>query len=176
MFETLNTERLHLRPIRESDAMIIFEKWCQDPDISKYMTWEPHKSISETKAFISFCLKGRSSDHFTWIIEELSSGEIIGCFDATVNGHKIDVGYLIIKSHWGAGFMSEALKAFISEAFKDECVFRVSAVCDVDNLGSKKVMEKSGMFYEGVLKSWLIHPNMAKAPRDCHSLCVIKTP
>jgi len=174
MFEKLSTDRLRLRPIRDDDAKIIFEKWCQDSEVCKHMTWIPHTDISITHAFISFCLEGWSFSHFTWLIEEIGSGEVIGCFDATVDGHKVDVGYLIIKTRWGKGYMSEVLQSFISEAFKREDICRISAVCDIDNLASKKVMEKVGMSYEGILKSWLIHPNLSARPRDCHSLCIIK--
>jgi len=174
MFNELKTERLKLRRIREEDAETIFELWCQDSDICKYMTWIPHSNISITKAFIGFCLKGPEFDHHTWLIEEIETNNIVGCFDATKNQHKVDVGYLIAKQYWGKGYMSEALSSFISKAFELNDVYRVSAVCDVENEASKKVMEKVGMTYEGLLKAWLIHPNMDSKPRDCHSLCIIK--
>ena len=66
--------------------------------------------------------------------------------------------------------MSEVIRAFIKEAFKLKNIKRIYAVCDEDNIASKRVMEKSGMTYEGLLKSWLVHPNMSKEPRDCHCL------
>ena len=41
--------------------------------------------------------------------------------------------------------MTEIISSFIEKAFEVEGVHRVWAVCDVDNIASKRVMEKSGM-------------------------------
>jgi ribosomal-protein-alanine N-acetyltransferase len=174
MFEKLNTDRLCLRPIREDDAEIIFKKWAQDAAISKYMTWIPHTHIQTTIAFVKFCLEGWSFSHYTWLIEEINTGDVVGCFDATHDGHRLNIGYVIVKNQWGSGYMSEVVQSFIAEVFKNDEIFRVSAVCDIENMASKRVMEKAGMSYEGILKSWMIHPNLDKKPRDCHSLCAIR--
>ncbi len=170
MFEELITARTRLRPICEEDLAVIFEKWTQDADISKYMTWAPHKNIQETKQFINYCLDSWDKSNCTWIIENKDSSEIIGSFAARYEDHKIDIGYLLIKSHWGKGYMTEVIESFINEVFKDKDVQRIWAVCDAENIASKRVMEKAGMKYEGLLKSWLVHPNMGLKPRDCHCL------
>jgi RimJ/RimL family protein N-acetyltransferase len=39
----------------------------------------------------------------------------------------------------------------------------------VDNHASARVLEKIGMTREGVLRRWIIHPNIGDEPRD--SLC-----
>jgi RimJ/RimL family protein N-acetyltransferase len=177
MFDVLNTDRLRLRPIREDDAAIIFEKWAQDAVITKYLTWKPHTTIETTMAFIDSCLAGWKSGHYTWLIEEITTRDVVGCFDATCEAnesHKLTIGYLVAKSHWGNGYMSEIVQSFITEAFRNDEILRVSAVCDIDNVASKRVMEKSGMHYEGVLQSWMMHPNISTEPRDCHSFYAIK--
>jgi len=46
-------------------------------------------------------------------------------------------------------------------------IYRVFATCDVDNPASAKVMEKAGMKYEGLLRRYMIHPNVSEEPRDC---------
>jgi RimJ/RimL family protein N-acetyltransferase len=48
-------------------------------------------------------------------------------------------------------------------------------VCDIDNYGSKRVMEKAGMQYEGILRRWTVHPNVSSTPRDCHVFAKVKT-
>ncbi len=70
--------------------------------------------------------------------------------------------------------MTEAIESFIKKIFKIKSIQRVWAVCDVENMASKRVMEKAGMKYEGLLKSWLVHPNMGPEPRDCHCLSIVK--
>ena len=48
-------------------------------------------------------------------------------------------------------------------------VFRIGSVCDVENVGSARVLEKSGFVREGLLRRWLLHPNISDEPRDCYS-------
>ena len=53
-------------------------------------------------------------------------------------------------------------------------VFRISAVCDVENVGSARVLEKSGFVREGVLRRWMMHPNVSNEPRDCYSYARVR--
>jgi [ribosomal protein S5]-alanine N-acetyltransferase len=46
-------------------------------------------------------------------------------------------------------------------------VWRIGDVCDVENVGSARVMEKAGLTREGLLRRWMMHPNVSDAPRDC---------
>ena len=134
----------------------------------------PHKNIQETKQYISSSLEGWNKNNYTWIVEIKDTREVIGCFAARQNKYKVDIGYLFIKSQWGKGYMTEAIESFIKKIFKIKSIQRVWAVCDVENMASKRVMEKAGMKYEGLLKSWLVHPNMGPKPRDCHCLSIVK--
>ena len=62
--------------------------------------------------------------------------------------------------------MSEAAGAVLREALAQPQVFRVDAVCDVANGASARVLEKIGMQYEGVLRRYIVHPNVSDEPRD----------
>jgi ribosomal-protein-alanine N-acetyltransferase len=53
-------------------------------------------------------------------------------------------------------------------AFSEPSVFRVGAVCDIDNQRSARLLEKAGFEREGVLRSWAVHPNISATPRDCY--------
>lgn len=174
MFKTFESSRLRLRPININDADYLFNNWAQELTIAKYMTWIPHDNIKQTKQFVASCIKGWNRNDFTWVIEIKGSKEIIGSFAARQDAHKLDIGYLLVEKHWGKGYMTEIITSFIKSAFKIKGIKRIWAVCDVENNASKRVMEKSGMSYEGVLKSWLVHPNMKNNPRDCHCLGIIK--
>lgn len=44
----LETERLLLRPFRETDLQELFE-CCQNPNLGNNAGWEPHKSIEDPK-------------------------------------------------------------------------------------------------------------------------------
>ena len=70
--------------------------------------------------------------------------------------------------------MTEAMKAVMDWALRRGDVYRVWAVCDIDNLASARVMEKAGMQREGVLKRWSVHPNISAEPRDSYCYAVVK--
>jgi [ribosomal protein S5]-alanine N-acetyltransferase len=65
--------------------------------------------------------------------------------------------------------MTEVLGEIVRWGSGQERVFRIGAVCDVENIGSARVMEKAGLEREGLLRRWLIHPNISDDPRDCFS-------
>jgi RimJ/RimL family protein N-acetyltransferase len=67
---------------------------------------------------------------------------------------------------WGQGIVAEAARVVVDTAFRDPDVYRVWAVCDVENRASARVMEKVGMTHEGVLRKWILHPNISPYPRD----------
>jgi len=67
----------------------------------------------------------------------------------------------------GHGLMTEALTEVVSLALSLDGVFRIGAVCDVENIGSARVMEKSGLLREGLLRRWMVHPSISDKPRDC---------
>jgi [ribosomal protein S5]-alanine N-acetyltransferase len=47
-------------------------------------------------------------------------------------------------------------------------IWRIWAVCDVDNLASARVLEKAGLQREGTLRRYIIHPSASLEPRDVH--------
>jgi ribosomal-protein-alanine N-acetyltransferase len=57
---------------------------------------------------------------------------------------------------------------------RQESVFRIGAVCDVENIGSARVMEKAGLVREGLSRRWLVHPNISDEPRDCFSYAIVR--
>ena len=50
----LETERLLLRPFRETDLQELFE-CCQNPNLGNNAGWEPHKSIEDSKEGFTYC-------------------------------------------------------------------------------------------------------------------------
>ena len=173
MIKEFSSTNFRIRPIRIDDADFAFEHWTQSLDVARYTTWIPHRNIEETKSFIRSRLDGWKKNSYTWIIETGQQKQIVGSFAARRNNHKVDIGYLLLNKYWGKGYMPEVISAFIDEAFKIKGISRVWAVCDIENRASKRAMEKAGMEHEGILKSWLIHPNLGDEPRDCHCLSII---
>lgn len=173
--ETFQTERLHLRKPRMDDAPVIFERYAQDPEVTRYLVWKPHKTIQETEQFLLACGQlWRTGKDFAYAMTLKHNDNPIGMFGLHPMNLKIEVGYALARPYWGTGFMTETLRAVIAWAFAQPDIYRVQAICDVDNFASARVMEKSGMTREGLLRRYTLHPNLSDEPRDALMYAVIK--
>jgi [ribosomal protein S5]-alanine N-acetyltransferase len=169
------TPRLVLRPIAAGDAPAIYAGYAQDAEVVRYLIWQPHRNISETEAYIADCLSAAAERECTYALTGRGDGSLLGAF-ALRRGpvHRLDCGYVLARAHWGQGLMSEALAAVADWAMAQPDIWRIGAVCDIDNRASARVMEKAGMRREGVLARWLIHPNIGPEPRDCYSYARVR--
>jgi [ribosomal protein S5]-alanine N-acetyltransferase len=170
----LDTPRLQLRPPRVDDAEAIFRGYATDPEVTRYLTWTPHKSLADTRAFLRACMDAwRLQTEFPWAITPAADERSIGMIELRPTGHMAMVGYVLAREEWGKGYMTEALTAVVDTALALRGIYRVWAVCDVENGASARVMEKAGLVREGVLKRYILHPSIGSEPRD--ALCYAKT-
>ena len=173
--ETIQTERLLLRKPCADDAPAIFETYAQDPKVTRYLVWKPHKNVQETEQFLLACGQlWRTGKDFAYIITLKENDKLIGMFGLHPMNLKIEVGYALARPHWGKGYMTEALCAMIDWAFTQPNIFRVQAFCDVENIASARVMEKAGMTREGLLRRYVLHPNISDEPRDAYLYAIAR--
>ena len=167
--EVMETERLRLRRPTPADAGPIFERWAQDPDVTRYLMWRPHRAVTESEEHIARCIADwEKGTAYVWLIEERGSGALVGSLACTLSRRGASLGYLLAKDSWGRGYMVEALAPVVEHWLDRPDVFRVWATCDVDNRASARVLEKAGFEREGTLRRWDRHPNVGDEPRDAH--------
>lgn len=172
---TFETQRLFLKKPVTEDAALIFKQYAQDPEVTKYVSWQPHQSIEETRKFIQQSIsEWTNSSAFPYVLICKENAQLVGMVAIRINNFKADLGYVLAKSEWGKGYMSEAVQVLIDWALKQDEIYRIWAVCDIENPASARVMEKVGMQREGILKRWIILPNISKEPRDCYCYAVSK--
>jgi [ribosomal protein S5]-alanine N-acetyltransferase len=165
--ERLLTERLVLRRPTMTDVGAVYSYGC-DPEVTRYLIFPTHRSPADAERFLGTCsARWDSGEEFCWLIT-LQSDEAIGSIACRVRGHAADIGYALARSHWRRGYATEAGEAVVAWAASLGRVYRVWAVCDIDNVVSARVLEKLGMSREGVLRRWSIHPNVSPEPRDCY--------
>lgn len=164
----LATPRLVLRPAQPDDAAALFRAYTADPEVARFMTWRPHRSVEETQAYLHACAdQWAAGTRFTYLLEETGQTGPIGAIDLRPGGTGADFGYVLARAAWGRGLMPEALRALGAWALAQPGIWRASATCDVENRASARVMEKAGMRFEGVLRRHTVHPNLQPEPRDC---------
>lgn len=171
----IETERLILRPPGLHDAPVIFERYAQDHDVTRYLAWRPAASIDDTVVFLRRCQRvWESGEAFPYAMILAGDDKPIGMIELRPRGHRVELGYVLARPYWNQGYTTEAARAVVDWALAQPGVFRVWAVCDVENAASTRVLEKAGMQREGVLRRWLIHPNVSDTPRDCWCLSIAK--
>ena len=174
--EKIVTQRLLMRKPMMEDAFPIFKLYAQDPEVTRYLTFEPHQSINDTKTFLKRCLNNwKKNISFPWTIIRRKDKQLIGMIEiVNIEQSGIQLGYVLAQPFWGNGYMTESLKKIIDWSLKQRDIYRVWAVCDLENLASAKVMEKVGMQKEGTLRRWVRLPYFGEKPRDCYSYSIIK--
>ena len=80
---------------------------------------------------------------------------------------RISMSYVICRDEWGKGYGTEAARSIMDWALSVPEVFRIEACCDIENVGSARVLEKLGMNREGILRRTGHTPNISDQPRDC---------
>ncbi len=150
---TLETQRLILRRFRLDDAQDMYENYCSDAEVTKYLTWLPHANVEVTRTFLSGTVQGYENPlTFRWAIELKTTGSVIGSIDL-VGLHERDesgvLGWVLSRKYWGLGIMPEALHAVEKFLFEYVGLHRLEATHHVDNAQSGRVMQKGGMTLEG---------------------------
>ena len=150
-FEELNTEHLRLRELRASDAERYYECMGGSEDVTKYMLWQPHKSLQESRESIEKVLKRyKEGNAYTWAITIAEDDEIIGRIDLLRFDEKensCSFAYMLGKEFWGCGFGTESLKAVFAFAFEKMEIQKIVADHMSENIASGKVMQKAGMHH-----------------------------
>ena len=174
--EIISTERLLLRKPEMEDAVAIFELYAQDPEVTRYLTWAPHQSIRDTNLFLQRCINvWHVGTAFPWTIVRKADNQLLGMIEIVGIDHSgINLGYVLAKKFWGNGYMTESLKTIIYWALSQDDIFRIWAICDVENTASVRVLENSGMQQEGVLRRWVKLAHFGDLPRDCYCYSIVK--
>lgn len=168
--EVLTTPRLRLRLPAFDDATAIFNNYAGDPEVTRLLTWPPAGSVEDVEQSLPrFVEAWQSGTSFPWVITVGTADEAVGMIEARVEARTVELGYVLSKSRWGGGYMTEAVQAVTDWAFNEADVWRVWAVTDVENHRSGRVLEKAGFTSEGRLHRWANHPNVSDTPRDVYS-------
>jgi putative acetyltransferase len=168
----LETERLILRPIKDSDARDTFE-YCKNPNVGPAAGWEPHKNIEDTRRIMKEIFIGKENI-FGIVLK--SSGKIIGSIGLHTDPHRrhnpraLMLGYAMSECCWGKGLMTEAARAIIEYGFRELPIDLISCTCYSFNSRSRRVIQKCGFEYEGCLRQAAKRYDGKILDVECYSL------
>ena len=172
--ERIETSRLVLRRPLVDDASGIFERYASDSDVTRFMSWPRHRTLTDTLAFLQF--SDAELDRWPggpYLIESRVDGRLLG---GTGLGFETPdravTGYILAKDSWGQGYATEALHAMVGQA-RRVGVIRLYATCYPQHRASGRVLEKCGFICEGTWRDHVEFPNLAPGIRSdvlCYAL------
>ena len=162
----LETPRLRLRRPLVSDAVAVFDYAC-DPEVVHYMDWPRSETIDSVTAYLEASGSAwQSGEEWYWVVTLLDADCAIGGAALRFRGDSADFGYVLGRRYWRRGFGTEIASAIVRLALSAPGIKRIWATCDAENLASARVLEKSGLKLEAVLRSFAVRPNICPDPRD----------
>ena len=156
--QRIETERLVLRRFSIDDAEAMCRNWASDPEVTKYLTWPAHSSVEVSKAVLKDWIPSYArNDYYQWaiVLKERGSDPIGSISAVQLNDDisMVHIGYCLGEAWWHQGIMTEALKAVMAFFFDVVGANRIESRHDPRNPHSGMVMKKSGMRYEGTMRS-----------------------
>lgn len=147
----IKTERLILRPLSLRDAASLMPVF-QDEESMRYWAHGPIETLDEMHDIIARNLPPRNKTSRSFAITK--DGErAYGCLNFYNEHNAISgLGYIIDRSMWGQGYVSEAVNAAADYAFTSLKLLRLWLEIDPRNTGSCRVAEKCGFKHEGIFR------------------------
>lgn len=146
----LNTQRLTLRPWKETDLHDFYD-YARVDGVGQMAGWTPHKNIGETQEILRMFMEKKD----TFALEY--RGKVIGSLGIEeykeANYPELrkligrEIGYVLAKEYWGQGLIPEAVQAVIRYLF--DCVRLDFLIVGhfAWNHQSARVIEKCGFQY-----------------------------
>jgi len=148
----LSTRRLLLRPLTPQDDADLFAIYG-DPEVMRFVGEPPFPepaTVSQMLASVARLLAGGES--LEWGLELRGSGRLVGTcglhsFAGGAGLCQAEVGCMLARSHWGEGWMAEALTALIAYA-RQLGIATLLADIEPDNLPSQRLFGRLGFVWQ----------------------------
>ncbi|WP_406199034.1 GNAT family N-acetyltransferase [Kitasatospora sp. NBC_01560] len=155
---TLCTERLLLRPPRESDVDAIHEA-CQEAEIQRWTVVPVPYRREDAEYFVKdLAVNGRrTGENLVWCVIERATGALVGTqglVRCPGRPGAAEIGWWATKEYRGRGYTAEAARAVARHGLTELGLRRLEWVAYVGNEGSRAVAERVGFRFEGTLRSF----------------------
>ena len=145
----LKTERLVLRAPQIGDAEAV-TALLNDRRIAENLSRVPHPyGRADAEAFIA--QTNQPGGEINFMITRPDDTIIGNCGIAKLDGVHPEIGYWLGVPYWGQGYATEAARALIDHAFGELGHQTLQAGARVSNPASRRVLEKCGFQWTGVV-------------------------
>lgn len=145
MREIFQTDRLYVRQFTAEDEVNFFQL-NSDRDVMQYI--RPTKDREECRHFLQENINAYARSPMTgrWAVHEKDGNRFVGTFAIIPldNTSYWQLGYALLKEHWGKGYATELTQTGIDYAFRKMLASKIMAVTELSNSGSIRVLRKAG--------------------------------
>ncbi len=158
---TINASRVSLRWISEEDVDALYRIFSHT-EVMRYWSTPPLADRNAAVKLLHEIHDGfRRQALLKWGIAQSTDDALIGTttlFNLDLDNHRAEIGYGLDRTHWGKGYMSEALQALLAYAFEGLALHRNEADVDPRNSASIRTVERLGFKQEGYLRErWQVN-------------------
>ncbi|MEI8143551.1 MAG: GNAT family N-acetyltransferase [Candidatus Berkelbacteria bacterium] len=150
-------QETYLGPIENLEQTTeAFVKWFNDPKIIEHMSVKLGRTTAEETERLQR-ISGDDS-RIDWIIYH--NHQLIGCITLKLNESIGEVGYEIGERNcWGKGIATACLKKVMEWVFDNTSldIRTVEGKCSVNNVGSRKVLEKCGFEQKSIDDNQIVY-------------------
>jgi RimJ/RimL family protein N-acetyltransferase len=156
-----DTARLHFRRPTASDAPAVFARFASDREVTKYLSWARHRSVADTREFLEASDREWDAHGTGPYLVFSRDGALAGATGLHLETpYRASTGYALVRDAWGRGYATELTRAMVALAWTLPRLVRLYALCHPLNVASARVLEKAGFEREGLLRKFLVFPNL----------------
>ena len=156
--QTVESDRLTLRPFRYTDDDDMLTYWASDAYVQSMYSEPVYTTKEEIKGLLDkYIASYEKPDYYRWAIVEKESNTCIGqiaIFLVDSKNHFCEIEYALGRQFHRKGYATETVKALLDFCF-NKVNFHKVQVCHKDvNIASQGVIKKCGFTYEGTLRDF----------------------
>jgi ribosomal-protein-alanine N-acetyltransferase len=145
----IKTKRLHLRPFSEED-LDAYATMMGDEQVARWFpkgdSYTPEESEKSLNNILSHWMK---HGYGLWAITKKKDCSFIGrCgLNLILDTSEVEIDFIIKTNCWNNGYATEAARAALFYGFKILKLDKIIALSKLENIASRKVIEKIGMHH-----------------------------
>lgn len=175
--QILETERLLLRQFCPAD-IDAYAAMLADPEVVAYVG--SGKTLSRSQAWKNMAMMiGHWSlrGYGLWAVEEKQTQTLIGRVGLYYpeGWPGLEVGWMLVRSHWGYGYALESAKAAVNMAFSQLQCPKLISLIHPENVRSQRVAQRLGsqkvaaLTFNGMpIWQYELYPSMVDRTQDLH--------
>lgn len=147
--------KISIRTWKQTDAKALSDALSNKKILNNLRDGLPYPYTKEDALdYINFILSSNPNNTFAYAIDVdgVAVGSIGAFRQENIHYRTAEVGYYLAEEYWGKGIMTEAVRLLCSEVFAKTDIIRIYAEPFAYNTGSRRVLEKAGFQFEGIMK------------------------